>query len=45
MAYPHTAKYLVKLDNLAAEIEDWQDRGEHVMYHEWLNQIHWGKLK
>ena len=39
-AYPHAAKYLKKLDHLAAEIEDWQDLGEHGMYHVWLNQVH-----
>jgi hypothetical protein len=39
-AYPHAAKYLRKLDRLAAEIEDWQDLGEHGMYHVWLNQVH-----
>ncbi len=39
-AYPHAAKYLRKLDHLAAEIEDWQDLGEHGMYHVWLNQVH-----
>jgi len=39
-AYPHAARYLVKLDFLAAEIEDWQDLGEHGMYHVWLNQVH-----
>ena len=39
-AYLHAAKYLKKLDHLAAEIEDWQDLGEHGMYHVWLNQVH-----
>ncbi len=39
-AYPHAAKYLRKLDMLALEIDDWQDLGEHGMYHVWLNQVH-----
>jgi hypothetical protein len=39
-AYPHAARYLMKLDDLAAGIEDWQDLGEHGMYHVWLNQVH-----
>lgn len=39
-AYPHVAKYLRKLDTLALEIDDWQDLGEHGMYHVWLNQVH-----
>ncbi len=39
-AYPHAAKYLRKLDILALEIDDWQDLGEHDMYHVWLNQNH-----
>lgn len=39
-AYPHAAKYLRKLDLLGVEIEDWQDLGEHGMYHVWLNQVH-----
>lgn len=39
-AYTHAAKYLRKLDMLALEIEDWEDLGEHGMYHGWLNQVH-----
>ena len=39
-AYSHAAKYLRKLDMLALEIEDWEDMGEHGMYHLRLNQLH-----
>ncbi len=39
-AYVHAAKYLRKLDTLALEIEDWEDLGEHGMYHGWLHQVH-----
>ena len=39
-AYPHAARYLQKLDILAVDIDDWQDLGEHGMYHVWLNQVH-----
>jgi len=39
-AYPHAAKYLQKLDLLALKIKDWQDLGEHGMFHVWLNQAH-----
>ena len=38
--YPHAARYLRKLDMLAVKIDDWQDLGEHGMYHVWLNQVH-----
>jgi len=38
--YPIAAKYLAKLDFLASEIDDWQDLGEHGMFHVWLNQVH-----
>lgn len=38
--YVHAARYLQKLDILAVDIDDWQDLGEHGMYHVWLNQVH-----
>ena len=38
--YVHAARYLRKLDILAVDIDDWQDLGEHGMYHVWLNQVH-----
>ena len=38
--YPIAAKYLTKLDLLATEIDNWQDLGEHGMFHVWLNQVH-----
>ena len=38
--YPIAAKYLAKLDFLSSEIDDWQDLGEHGMFHVWLNQVH-----
>lgn len=38
--YPYAARYLQKLDILAIEIDDWQDLGEHGMYHVWLNHVH-----